>query len=164
LDLFSRFIVGWAVRAVNDRQLRIKALEMALKRRCPEIGLLHHSDLYVRERGLSAAPRVARHRVQHEPARQLSRQCGDGELFLEREKRDCRPLRQLRRGQDALFDYIELFYNQRRRHSTLGQISTAKFEKRAARRVDPWKTANNAVSYQLQTHHHKGGVEWAGDF
>src|ERR671932_2083826 len=36
-----------------------------------------------------------------------------------------------------LFDYIEVFYNQRRRHSTLGQISPAEFEKRAARRVDP---------------------------
>ena len=44
LDLFSRFVVGWAVSAVNDRHLTIKALEMALKRRCPEIGLLHHSD------------------------------------------------------------------------------------------------------------------------
>ena len=37
-------VVGWAVNAVNDRHLTIKALEMALKRRCPEIGLLHHSD------------------------------------------------------------------------------------------------------------------------
>ena len=44
LDLFSRFIVGWAVSAVNDRHVTIKALEMALKRRCPDIGLLHHSD------------------------------------------------------------------------------------------------------------------------
>ena len=44
LDLFSRFIVGWAVSAVNDRHVTIKALEMAFKRRCPEIGLLHHSD------------------------------------------------------------------------------------------------------------------------
>jgi transposase InsO family protein len=44
VDLFSRFVVGWAVSAVNDRHLTIKALEMALKRRCPEIGLLHHSD------------------------------------------------------------------------------------------------------------------------
>ena len=44
LDLFSRFIVGWAVSAVNDRHLTIKALQMALKRRCPDAGLLHHSD------------------------------------------------------------------------------------------------------------------------
>ena len=44
LDLYSRFIVGWAVSAVNDRHLTIKALQMALKRRCPGAGLLHHSD------------------------------------------------------------------------------------------------------------------------
>jgi transposase InsO family protein len=44
LDSFSRFIVGWAVSAVNDRHLTLKALAMALKRRCPATGLLHHSD------------------------------------------------------------------------------------------------------------------------
>jgi transposase InsO family protein len=44
LDLFSRFIVGWALSAVNGRHLTIKALDIALKRRCPAIGLLHHSD------------------------------------------------------------------------------------------------------------------------
>ena len=44
LDLYSRFIVGWAVSAVDDRHLTIRALEMALKRRCPDAGLLHHSD------------------------------------------------------------------------------------------------------------------------
>jgi putative transposase len=43
LDLYSRFIVGWAVSAVNDRHLTLRALDMALKRRCPEAGLLHHS-------------------------------------------------------------------------------------------------------------------------
>jgi transposase InsO family protein len=44
LDLFSRFTVSWAVSAVNDRHLTIKALDMALKRRGPDGGLLHHSD------------------------------------------------------------------------------------------------------------------------
>ena len=44
LDLYSRLVVGWAISAVNDRHLAIKALEMALKRRCPGLGLLHHSD------------------------------------------------------------------------------------------------------------------------
>ena len=61
-------------------------------------------------------------------------------------------------AQRELFDYIEVFYNQRRRHSTLGQISPAAFERRAATdgagAVDaqnaptaPWKTAANAVSH-----------------
>jgi putative transposase len=44
LDLYSRFIVGWALSAVNDRHLTLRALEMALKRRTPDAGLLHHSD------------------------------------------------------------------------------------------------------------------------
>lgn len=44
LDLFSRFVVGWALSAVNDRHLTIRALDMALKRRSPGVGLLHHSD------------------------------------------------------------------------------------------------------------------------
>lgn len=42
LDLFSRFVVGWAISAVNDRHLTIRALDMAVKRRCPSSGLLHH--------------------------------------------------------------------------------------------------------------------------
>jgi putative transposase len=42
VDLFSRFVVGWAVSAVTD--LTMKALEMALKRRCRKAGLWHHSD------------------------------------------------------------------------------------------------------------------------
>ncbi len=44
IDLYSRFVVGWAVSAVNDRHLALRALDMALKRRCPDAGLLHHSD------------------------------------------------------------------------------------------------------------------------
>ena len=43
-------------------------------------------------------------------------------------------------AKEALFDYIEVFYNQWRRHSTLGQISPAEFERRAVRRVDPVET------------------------
>jgi putative transposase len=44
LDLYSRFVVGWALSAVNDRHVTLRALEMALQRRCPDPGLLHHSD------------------------------------------------------------------------------------------------------------------------
>ena len=44
VDLYARRVVGWAVSAVNDRHLTIAALDQALRRRCPEVGLLHHSD------------------------------------------------------------------------------------------------------------------------
>ena len=44
LDLFSRIIVGWAISAINNRHLVIRALDMALLRRGPQSGLLHHTD------------------------------------------------------------------------------------------------------------------------
>ena len=134
LDLFSRFIVGWAVSAVNDRHLTIRALEMALKRRCPDAGLLHHSDqgcTYASEdyqaildaRGIVCS---------------MSRRgnCYDNavmESFFSTVKSELAD--RFDTYGDAkmeLFDYIEVFYNQRRRHSTLGQISPAEYERRNA--------------------------------
>jgi transposase InsO family protein len=44
LDLFSRYVVGWALSPANDRYLTMAALDMAIKQRCPEACLLHHSD------------------------------------------------------------------------------------------------------------------------
>ncbi|HEX4352431.1 MAG TPA: IS3 family transposase, partial [Polyangiales bacterium] len=44
VDLYSRFVVGWALSAVNDRHLTLHALDLALRRRAPDAGLLHHSD------------------------------------------------------------------------------------------------------------------------
>jgi putative transposase len=83
LDLFSRFIVGWAVSAVNDRHLTLKALDLALKRRCPETGLLHHSDqgcTYASEDSTDAGCQPDH--VLDEPTRQLSRQRGHGFVLL----------------------------------------------------------------------------------
>ena len=103
LDLFSRFVVGWAVSAVNDRHLTIKALEMAMRRRCPDAGLLHHSDqgaTYASEdyqRLLEGAGIV----LQHEPPRQLPRQRRHGELELHPQERAGRALRDVRRREGA---------------------------------------------------------------
>ena len=44
VDLFASFVVGLALSAVNDRHLVLKALDMAIRRRWPDAGLLHHSD------------------------------------------------------------------------------------------------------------------------
>ncbi len=134
LDLFSRFIVGWAVSAVNDRHVTIKALEMALKRRCPEVGLLHHSD-----QGCTYASEDDQSRLD---ARgivcSMSRRgnCYDNavmESFFSTVKSELREhFESNGEAKMELFDYIEVFYNQRRRHSTLGQISPAAFERQAA--------------------------------
>jgi putative transposase len=133
LDLFSRFVVGWAVSAVNDRHVTIKALEMALKRRCPDAGLLHHSD-----QGCTYASEDYQRLLDaHGLTCSMSRRgdCYDNavmESFFSTVKSELGE-RFVSYGEAKmeLFDYIEVFYNQRRRHSTLGQISPAVFERRA---------------------------------
>jgi putative transposase len=140
LDLFSRFVVGWAVSAVNDRHLTLKALGMALKRRCPDTGLLHHSD-----QGCTYASEDYQRTLDvYGITCSMSRRgnCYDNAVMeaffssLKSETADRFP--SCGEAKMELFDYIEVFYNQRRRHSTLGQISPAEFEKREMRRrVDP---------------------------
>ena len=134
LDLFSRFIVGWAVSAVNDRHLTIKALQMALKRRCPDAGLLHHSD----QGGTYASEDYQDVLDTHGITCSMSRR-GNGYDHAVMERVFSTVKSELREHFDSngeakmeLFDYIEVFYNQRRRHSTLGQISPAAFERRVA--------------------------------
>ena len=133
LDLFSRFVVGWAVSAVNDRHLTLSALRMALKRRCPNSGLLHHSDqgcTYASEdyqRALDAYGVTC----------SMSRRgnCYDNavmEAFFSTVKSELADrFVSFAEGKAEVFDYIEVFYNQQRRHSTLGQISPAAFERQA---------------------------------
>jgi transposase InsO family protein len=134
LDLFSRFVVGWAMSAVNDRRLTLKALEMAVRRRCPEPGLLHHSD----RGGTYTCEDYQAYLASHGITCSMSRRadCYDNAVMesffatVKKEKAERFP--SYGDAKMALFDYIEVFYNQRRRHSTLGQISPAAFERSAA--------------------------------
>ena len=133
VDLCSRFAVGWAISAVNDRRLTLAALDMALKRRCPDAGLLHHSD-----RGCTyTAEDYQRQLAAHGIVCSMSRRgdCYDNavvESFFATVKIELADrFASYAEAKMALFDYIEVFYNPRRRHSTLGQISPAAFERRA---------------------------------
>ena len=134
LDLFSRYIVGWAVSAVNDRHLTVKALEMAIKRRCPDAGLLHHSD----QGSTYASEDYRRSLCVQGITCSMSRRgnCCDNavmESFFSTVKFELgEHFDSCGDAKMQLFDYIEVFYNQRRRHSTNGQISPAAFERRAA--------------------------------
>jgi transposase InsO family protein len=133
LDLFSRFVVGWAVSAVNDRHLTIKALEMALKRRCPRSGLLHHSDQGCTYASEDYRELLAAHGIVCSMSRRGN--CYDNavmESFFSSLKSELAD--QFASHGDAkmeLFDYIEVFYNRKRRHSTLGYVSPAEFERLA---------------------------------
>ena len=133
LDLYSRFVVGWAISAVNDRRLTLTALEMAVQRRCPEPGLLHHSD-----RGTYTCEDYQRYLASHGITCSMSRRadCYDNavmEAFFSTVKREeAERFPSYGDAKMALFDYIAVFYNQRRRHSTLGKISLARFERETA--------------------------------
>jgi len=132
LDLCSRFVVGWALRAVNDRHLTLRALETAIKRRCPDSGLLPHSDqgcTYASEdyqaaleaRGLICS--MSRRGNCYDNA--VMESFFSSLTFEVGERFDSHGTAKM-----ELFDYIDVFYNQRRRHSTLGQISPAEYERR----------------------------------
>jgi putative transposase len=133
LDLFSRMIVGWAVSAVNDRYLAMKALDNAIKRRCPSAGLLHHTDQGSPYASEDYQRVLAAHGIKCSMSRRGN--CIDnaameswhstlkaelGERFESHSE-----------AKQKLFDYIEVFYNQQRRHSTLGYVSPMEYERSA---------------------------------
>jgi putative transposase len=134
-DLFSRRIVGWSMAEAMESRLVVDAVEMAIARRRPEVGLVAHSDRGSQyasdhyQRVLGAAGIVC----------SMSRvgQCWDnapvesffgrlkceievtaGEVFVTREQ-----------AKAAIFEYLEVFYNRVRRHSSLGFVSPEEFER-----------------------------------
>ena len=133
LDLFSRFVVGWAVSAVNDRHLTIKALDMAVKRRCPAVGLLHHSDQGSTYASEDYQTVLEAHGITCSMSRRGN--CYDNavmEAFFSTVKNEVGEWYESHGDAKAdLFDYIEVFYNQRRRHSSAGRMSPAAFERKA---------------------------------
>jgi transposase InsO family protein len=133
LDLFSRYVVGWATSAVNDRHLVIRALDMALRRRCPDAGLLHHSD----QGSPYASEDYQRILEAHGITCSMSRRgnCYDNaamESWFSTLKSELgERFESYGIAKEQLFDYIEGFYNGRRRHSGLGYLSPRDFERTA---------------------------------
>ena len=131
LDLYSRFVVGWALSAVNDRHLTMKALEMALRRRCPDAGLLHHSD----QGSTYASEDYQKQLVAHGITCSMSRRgnCLDNaamESWNSTFKSELgEHFESYAAAKAQVFDYIEVFYNQQRRHSSLGYVSPANYER-----------------------------------
>jgi transposase InsO family protein len=132
LDLFARFVVGWALSAVNDRHLVLKALDMALRRRCPDGKLLHHSD-----RGSPYASEDYQKVLDaHGITCSMSRRgnCHDNaamESWFSTFKSELgERFESYAEAKEKSFDYIEVFYNVQRRHSTLGYLTPAEFERK----------------------------------
>lgn len=135
LDLYSHRIVGWSLGSRLSRHLVLDALEMAVGRRRPEPGLIHHSDRGVQYACGDFQRLLWRHRMVPSMSRK-----GDpydnavAESFFRTLKVELvyrRRFRTRREAKAAIVEYIELFYNSRRRHSSLGYLSPNDFEKQA---------------------------------
>jgi len=133
LDLASRRVVGWAMRETLEAELAVSALQMALGARRPPPGLIHHSDRGVQYAGTEYRALLEAHGIQASMSRRGN--CWDNAvaesffatLELELILRRSWPTRDAARR--AIFQYIETWYNQTRRHSTLEYRSPATYER-----------------------------------
>jgi putative transposase len=131
LDLFSRRVIGWSMGTTMQRELVIDALTAALRDRRPPIGTMFHSD-----RGSQYASAAFRKELtKHGMTASMSGkgECWDNavvESFFGSMKTELGdPIWESKvLARAAVFDYIETWYNSRRRHSTLGYLSPEQFE------------------------------------
>jgi len=136
LDLYSRLVIGWAMGSRLTVELAEQALTMALANRTPRAGLLHHSDRGSQYAATSYQQVLTTHGMI--PSMSRNGNCWDNacvESFFGTLKRELVYERHYVTRAEAkqdIFEYIEVFYNRRRRHSTLGYDSPAEYEARTA--------------------------------
>ena len=132
-DLYHKKAVGWAVSDRLKSDLVIRALEMACLQRQPEAGLILHSD-----RGVQYASDAFRHLLnKHGIVQSMSGKgnCYDNAVAesmfatLKREIVNFGRFGTLEETRSLIFEYLELFYNRKRRHSALGYLTPDEFEK-----------------------------------
>jgi len=132
LDLFSRAVVGWAVESSLSTTLPLAALDMAIRRRRPGAGLLHHSDRGCQYTSFEYLEHLRSLGITVSMSRKGN--CWDNavaESFFATLKKELVHRRSWPSRFDfrhALFEYIEVFYNRRRLHSTNGYKSPAEVE------------------------------------
>ena len=126
MDLYSRKIVGWAMSKTMTATLATTALEMAILRRHPLKGLLHHSDRGVQYASNDYQELLKKHGMICSMSRKgncwdnaaiesffstLKAECVTGKIYLTRAQ-----------AQREIFEYIEIYYNRKRRHSAIGNM------------------------------------------
>jgi len=132
MDLYSRRIVGWSMSRWMSRRLVLAALRMAIDARQPDGALIHHSDRGGQYTSDDFRDELAKHGI--ECSMSGSGNCYDNaamESFfasLKRERVNRVRYRTRDQARADIFDYIEVFYNRKRRHSYLGYISPDDFE------------------------------------
>jgi len=134
LDLFSRKVIGWALDKHMREPLIMEAFDMAVTGREFKDGLLLHSDRGVQYRGHEYQQALSNQGITCSMSRKGN--CWDNavmESFFSRLKVEliyAENYKTLDETQAGVFEYIELFYNRKRRHSAIGNISPQEFEQR----------------------------------
>ena len=134
IDLFSRRVVGWAIQSRQTSELAVQALLMAIWRRKPKPGLLIHSDQGAQFTSREWAAFLREHGLEHSMSRRGN--CHDNAVaesffqLLKREKVRRRKYRTREEARRDVFEYIELFYNPKRKHTNNGMLSPVDFEER----------------------------------
>src|SRR5436190_3533803 len=132
VDIYSRLVIGWARSKERDEQLVIKAAKMALSQRKPGAGLVHHSDRGSQYTSQGYLPVLTEAKIQVSMSKKGD--CYDNALmesFFGTLKEECveRHSYQTRaEARNAVFKYIEVFYNRQRIHSSLGYVSPVIYE------------------------------------
>lgn len=135
MDLYARRVVGWAMADNMRQQLTLTALKMALKQRQPQPGLLHHTDRGAQYAANQYQAVLNQHRFQSSMS--CRGNCYDNapmESFFASLKAELPCYGHYVTRQQArleIFEYIEIFYNRQRRHSSLGYLSPLQFEQTA---------------------------------
>jgi transposase InsO family protein len=131
-DLYSRRVVGWSMADHMESRLVVDALEMAVARRLPGEGLLAHSDRGSQYASEHYQRLLARHGI--ECSMSGVAQCWDNapmESFFASLKKELihhEDYQTRAQARASIFEYIEAFYNPKRRHSSLGYVSPAEYE------------------------------------
>jgi transposase InsO family protein len=132
IDLASRRIVGWAMADHLRAELCVDALDMAVRHRKPGRGLLHHSDRGVQYACAAYQAILEKHRMTASMSRKGD--CHDNAVMesffgtLKRERVYQEHYHTREQATRSVFDYIEVFYNRKRRHSSLGYVSPVEYE------------------------------------
>jgi len=132
LDIYSRKVVGWAMDKHMEQELVASALQMAATHRRPGEGLLHHSDRGSQYAAQDYQQLLDAHKMQVSMSRKGD--CYDNavmESFWATLKAECATgiYNSRAEARQAIFEYVEVWYNRQRRHSALGYASPEAFEK-----------------------------------
>ncbi len=140
LDLFSRQVIGWSMQSRIDRELAIKALLMAVWRRQPKQEVIVHSDQGSQFSSHDWQSFLKTHKLIHSMSRRGN--CHDNAVaesffqLLKRERIRRRIYIDREEARRDVFDYIEMFYNPKRRHSYSNRLSPVDYEKQYFNRLE----------------------------